>query len=538
MTNWFYQLEGKEAEGPVSTARLKELAKDGILKPTDLIWKDGYEKWVKAKRLQGLEFKFLPTFPPLPDNRKNSSLSGKEKAPVNSDDKNSSTDASSKIDLNEFDLHLINDSKIQSTNLKSTNEPSLVKSSGPDFPPPLPNSSDDDPVWYFSKGKNQYGPVSASEILKLASIGQIKIDDMTWNRDLSSWIPFKDTSIFKSNLNLLSLKKGSRKPLDNVYGNEDVKTYVLKNKIKTNSSLSKNELKSSFDFSGIFAFVSNSAVILSIFLPWFSGKMESHSLGASFSASANYNFGIFVAGPGGLNLLIILFQLIIKNHVAKICLAVFSIIVFLSAASYSGYMGFALSLGAASSSVNIDGLGSGGFEMKNGPGPYVALAGCTLGFIAQLVSIFCYFNDKENSYSQKNTRNSQLLVNENSDTNQNKTIDFSDWSPEKLAKDKHDYTEKRIVAGILAIFLGAFGIHKFILGLKQAAAITLCGTLLCGPAACLLSFILLILFPVGMFLLFLPSIFQILGIIEGITYLTMDNDSFYQKYRIEQKQWL
>jgi hypothetical protein len=54
MTNWFYQLEGQEALGPVPTETLKTLAKKGILKPTDLIWKDGYEKWVKAKRLKGL----------------------------------------------------------------------------------------------------------------------------------------------------------------------------------------------------------------------------------------------------------------------------------------------------------------------------------------------------------------------------------------------------------------------------------------------------------------------------------------------------
>jgi hypothetical protein len=42
--------------GPVPTETLKTLAKKGILKPTDLIWKEGYEKWVKAKRLRGLEF--------------------------------------------------------------------------------------------------------------------------------------------------------------------------------------------------------------------------------------------------------------------------------------------------------------------------------------------------------------------------------------------------------------------------------------------------------------------------------------------------
>jgi len=41
------------------------------LKPTDLIWKDGYEKWVKAKRLQGLFPKSTFVLPPIPDDRKN-----------------------------------------------------------------------------------------------------------------------------------------------------------------------------------------------------------------------------------------------------------------------------------------------------------------------------------------------------------------------------------------------------------------------------------------------------------------------------------
>lgn len=81
MTIWFYQLEGQEALGPVPTETLKTLAKNGKLKPTDLIWKDGYEKWVKAKRLQGLFPKSIFVLPPIPDDRKNKteSTSGQNK---------------------------------------------------------------------------------------------------------------------------------------------------------------------------------------------------------------------------------------------------------------------------------------------------------------------------------------------------------------------------------------------------------------------------------------------------------------------------
>ena len=81
MTNWFYQLEGQEALGPVPTETLKTLAKKGILKPTDLLWKNGYEKWVKAKRLQGLFPESTSVLPPIPDDRKNKteSTSGQNK---------------------------------------------------------------------------------------------------------------------------------------------------------------------------------------------------------------------------------------------------------------------------------------------------------------------------------------------------------------------------------------------------------------------------------------------------------------------------
>ena len=81
MTIWFYQLEGQEALGPVPTETLKTLAKNGKLMPTDLIWKEGYEKWVKAKRLQGLFPESIFVLPPIPDDRKNKteSTSGQNK---------------------------------------------------------------------------------------------------------------------------------------------------------------------------------------------------------------------------------------------------------------------------------------------------------------------------------------------------------------------------------------------------------------------------------------------------------------------------
>lgn len=44
---WYYTCEGKQME-PVSTAELRRLAADGILKPTDMVWKDGLPRWIRA----------------------------------------------------------------------------------------------------------------------------------------------------------------------------------------------------------------------------------------------------------------------------------------------------------------------------------------------------------------------------------------------------------------------------------------------------------------------------------------------------------
>ncbi len=44
---WYYTCEGKQME-PVSTAELKRLAAEGILRPTDMVWKEGMPRWVRA----------------------------------------------------------------------------------------------------------------------------------------------------------------------------------------------------------------------------------------------------------------------------------------------------------------------------------------------------------------------------------------------------------------------------------------------------------------------------------------------------------
>jgi TM2 domain-containing membrane protein YozV len=71
---------------------------------------------------------------------------------------------------------------------------------------------------------------------------------------------------------------------------------------------------------------------------------------------------------------------------------------------------------------------------------------------------------------------------------------------------------KKVVAGILAILLGGLGIHKFILGYTKEGIIQLILGFLCG---------------VGF----------VIGLIEGIIYLTKTDEEFYQTYQVGKKGW-
>ena len=82
----------------------------------------------------------------------------------------------------------------------------------------------------------------------------------------------------------------------------------------------------------------------------------------------------------------------------------------------------------------------------------------------------------------------------------------------KPAKDK-------TTAGILAILLGAFGAHKFYLGYTAPAVIMLVVSIV---GSC---------FVVG------PAAMGIIGLIEGILYLTKSDDEFQNTYVNNQKFW-
>jgi TM2 domain-containing membrane protein YozV len=72
---------------------------------------------------------------------------------------------------------------------------------------------------------------------------------------------------------------------------------------------------------------------------------------------------------------------------------------------------------------------------------------------------------------------------------------------------------KKVVAGILGILLGGLGVHKFYLGYTTPGVIQLVlGIITCGAAG-------------------------IVGLIEGIIYLTKSDEDFYQTYQVGKKEW-
>ena len=75
----------------------------------------------------------------------------------------------------------------------------------------------------------------------------------------------------------------------------------------------------------------------------------------------------------------------------------------------------------------------------------------------------------------------------------------------------HYDPSKKVTAGILAILLGGFGVHKFYLGYTTEGII--------------------------MILLFFCGISPIIGLVEGIIYLTKSDPEFYWTYEAAQKPW-
>lgn len=97
--------------------------------------------------------------------------------------------------------------------------------------------------------------------------------------------------------------------------------------------------------------------------------------------------------------------------------------------------------------------------------------------------------------------------------------EFTDSAKEAFGKASGD--NKKILAGVLGILLGALGVHKFILGYNKEGIIMLAVTLVLGFFTCGIG----------------ASLMGILGLIEGIIYITKTDEEFYNTYQVGQKPW-
>ncbi len=82
-------------------------------------------------------------------------------------------------------------------------------------------------------------------------------------------------------------------------------------------------------------------------------------------------------------------------------------------------------------------------------------------------------------------------------------------------------SNKKVLAGVLAILFGGFGIHKFVLGYNKEGIILIAATIMIS------------IFSFGL-LSFLVWLFTL---IEGIIYLTKTDDEFYNTYQVGKKPW-
>lgn len=64
-SGWYYEADGKR-QGPVPPARLKQLADQGVIAPTSLVWKEGLAEWTPAQAVRGLFPQPAADMPPAP----------------------------------------------------------------------------------------------------------------------------------------------------------------------------------------------------------------------------------------------------------------------------------------------------------------------------------------------------------------------------------------------------------------------------------------------------------------------------------------
>ncbi len=134
-----------------------------------------------------------------------------------------------------------------------------------------------------------------------------------------------------------------------------------------------------------------------------------------------------------------------------------------------------------------------------------------------------------------NTFNQQIIImsEENKDLGDKAEEAANDFA-EGAKKTANEFSEglknaggenKKILVGVLAIILGSLGVHKFLLGYNKEGFILLGASVISYALVCLI---------IGAFLIYIP---MLIGLIEGIIYLTKSDEEFYNTYQVGKKPW-
>ncbi len=96
------------------------------------------------------------------------------------------------------------------------------------------------------------------------------------------------------------------------------------------------------------------------------------------------------------------------------------------------------------------------------------------------------------------------------------------FNPQQFEEAK----SKKVVAGVLGILLGCLGVHKFVLGYTRAGIIMLAVSIVGSVLGCLIC---------------LPyvgwAVMAIIGLVEGINYLTKSDEEFCRVYIVNRREW-
>lgn len=128
--------------------------------------------------------------------------------------------------------------------------------------------------------------------------------------------------------------------------------------------------------------------------------------------------------------------------------------------------------------------------------------------------------DSSKSSFDNAAENAKESFNDAANSAQNSANEFKQNFNQTMNQDN-----KKVLAGILGIFFGGIGVHKFILGYNTEGFILLGITLVSIPLMCII---------IGVFTIYIPVL---IGLIEGIIYLTKSDEEFYHMYQLNKKAW-